>query len=459
MSPSGLASRQLKILLYRYLQTFQHPDRFIHIASLNCRNNIGRAIYGITQVKMEILSIDAFCNLAKNTSCHSTTRGDTFVDLNRNNAAVARLLRREVATEADQVIAHAALVACRSLRDLCRAGLSRYVELVAACRLGQSVADDVAQDGTYLLQSAIRTDLLIDNLNREFFHCIAVLHSLSNEAGTNHLSVVSDGVVEGQDVDGRQLHLVADAHPGQGGLGKVFLLGSLDVGYALAWDLQVERLVDTHALQAIHKLLRIVLVVLVDDAGHSDVGRHLHDAVHVDGAITSTMPVVVAHGLAVHHLDAVASINDVVGRDFTVLQRHHDGGGLEGGTRLLQVADGEVAHLVIVAILSARHVDNSLHVACGYIHQDGYARHSFQLFQLVDQRLFTDILHVDVDSGDDIATIHGRTIHDVQVLVHHLLTVGDAFATFQQGVESQLDAILRTLSGIGIHVAQRTCSE
>ena len=164
----------------------------------------------------------------------------------------------------------------------------------------------------------------------------------------------------------------------------------------------------------------------------------------------------VFHCAAIHHHDAVSCIDFCVGSDLSVLQCHHDRGGLEGGARFQHVADGVVAHFVILSVARFHHIDDCLYLSGLHFHQYGDAYIGVDFLQFVYQCLFTNVLHAHVDGGDDVATVYGSDVHYVQVFVHHLLAVGNAVASFQQGVKGKLDAVLCPLCRIGVEVAQCT---
>ena len=75
----------------------------------------------------------------------------------------------------------------------------------------------------------------------------------------------------------------------------------------------MKRLVDAHALQTVHELLRIILVVLVDEVGDAHIGRNFQNTCHIYLSITSPVPVVVSHLAAVHIHNTVAVSTSVSG--------------------------------------------------------------------------------------------------------------------------------------------------
>ena len=99
---------------------------------------------------------------------------------------------------------------------------------------------------------------------------------------------------------------------------------------------------------------------------------------------------------------------------------HHDRGGLEGGARFQHVADGVVAHFVILSVARFHHIDDCLYLSGLHFHQYGDAHIGVDFLQFVYQCLFTNVLHAHIDGGDDVATVYGSDVHYVQVFVHHL---------------------------------------
>ena len=79
----------------------------------------------------------------------------------------------------------------------------------------------MVEDGLNLLERLLFTDVLSDHLRWKIHQHLSVLHHLLHEAGTHHLTVIGDGVVEGKGRDRRYLCLITDAHPCQGRLTPV----------------------------------------------------------------------------------------------------------------------------------------------------------------------------------------------------------------------------------------------
>ena len=300
----------------------------------------------------------------------------------------------------------------------------------------------------------VGTYLGIDYFRRIFFHYLTVLYRCFHKLGAYHDPVVGYGIVEGQYVHRRYLSLVADTHPRQSRFGKITLFGSFDVGLPFTGYLQMKRLVDAHALQTVHELLRIILVVLVDEVGDAHIGRNFQNTCHIYLSITSPVPVVVSHLAAVHIHNTVARVYLGIRGYLAIFQCHHNGGCLEGGARFQHIADGITVHFVVIAVSGFHHVDNGLYFSGSHFHQYGYPDIGIDFLQLVYQGFFADVLHAYVEGGYDVTTVYRGKVYDIQVFIHHLLTVGNTVPSFQQGVEGQFNAVTGSHGCIGIETAQ-----
>ena len=185
----------------------------------------------------------------------------------------------------------------------------------------------------------------------------------------------------------------------------------------------MEWLVDAHPFQSVHKLLRVASVKVLDDAGSSDIGRYSQNLGNSQFAVSASMPVVVFHDTAMHRLLSVAGVYDIVRSDFSVFQSYHDRGCLEGRTRFEHIADCIVAYFIIFTVSALRHIDDGFYFSGCNFHQYDYTHGGVQLFQLVYQCFFANILHTYIDGGDQVATVDRGDIDNVQVFVHHLLAV------------------------------------
>ena len=210
---------------------------------------------------------------------------------------------------------------------------------------------------------------------------LAVLDQLLHKTRLHHLTVVGDGIVEGDGIDGGYLCLVAYRHPGQRGLAPILRavrglrVRHADVGRMIAYQRQLQVFVDAHTVEPFHVAGGVAAVELVYDVADANVRADLQGACHIDVAIAAAAPVMVFHRATVHLHDTAARMDDeagVVGDDL-VVQGYQERRYLEHGTGLAAIADSRVDGFDIVAVLVLHHVDNGLHVACLHLHQDGYA--------------------------------------------------------------------------------------
>ena len=65
----------------------------------------------------------------------------------------------------------------------------------------------------HLFQGLLFTYFILDDFRLELLYHLAVFHHLLHKSRTHHFAVVGDGVIERDGRDGRNLGLVANAHP------------------------------------------------------------------------------------------------------------------------------------------------------------------------------------------------------------------------------------------------------
>ena len=167
----------------------------------------------------------------------------------------------------------------------------------------------------------------------------------------------------------------------------------------------------------------------------------------------------VFHDTSIHRHLAVAGIYHIVRRDLSVFKSYHDRGRFESRPRFEHITNSIVAHFVVLTVFALHHVDDGFHFSGTYLHQYHHTHARIQLFQLIHQRLLANILHTYIDSTNQIATINWWHIDNVQVFVHHLLTVCQSVPPFQDGVESKFDTISRSFGCVCIHISQCTGSQ
>ena len=163
---------------------------------------------------------------------------------------------------------------------------------------------------------------------------LAVLEDALDEHRTHESAVVGDGVEEGQRIDRRNLHLVAERHPRQRHARPLRIARLTDLGVTGTGNVEIQISVDTRAVQAVDELTRIVGVALEDDLGDAHVGGVPDALRHGDRAVATALGVMVADSAAVEFVGAVTHINGRFGGTDAILEGHHHGGDLERRARL-----------------------------------------------------------------------------------------------------------------------------
>ena len=184
------------------------------------------------------------------------------------------------------------------------------------------------QDGLHGLERFGLGNAFLDHLRRELLDDFAVLHHLLDKAWTHHLTIIGNGIIEGNGINRGNLCLVTDRHPWQRGRIPVVVIASVllavrhaDDGWTIAWQdvLQFQVFGNTHALETFYIALRLFVVELVDDMAHTDVRTDFQRAGYIDVAIAATAPVVVFHLSSVHGQDTATRMDDVVGVHYLVV--------------------------------------------------------------------------------------------------------------------------------------------
>ena len=181
---------------------------------------------------------------------------------------------------------------------------------------------------------ALGTDLRDEHFRFVDTQLLAAPHDALDEHRAHHTAIVSDGVEEGQRIDRRDLHLVAERHPRQRHARPLRIARLTDLGVTGTSDVEIQISVDTRAVETVDELTRIVAVALEDDLGDAHVGGVPDALRHGDRAVASALGVVVADSAAVEFVGAVTHIDGRFGGTDPVLESHHHGGDLERRARL-----------------------------------------------------------------------------------------------------------------------------
>ena len=90
-----------------------------------------------------------------------------------------------------------------------------------------------------------------------------------------------------------------------------------------------------------------------------------------------------------------------------------------------------VFQFAVFPVLTAFHVNDSLHVARGHFHHNHHAHPCANLLHLFEKRAFGQVLHAHVDGGNDVGSVNWGRVHDVEEPVEHLATMDNAVRTTQ----------------------------
>ena len=209
-------------------------------------------------------------------------------------------------------------------------GLTRAV----ASTHGILIVHHVVHHLLHRSKRALGADLGDEHFRLVDAQLLAVLEDALDEHRTHESAVVGDGVEEGQRIDRRDLHLVAERHPRQRHARPLRIARLTDLGVTGTSDVEIQVGVDARAVETVDELTRIVAVALEDDLGDAHV-RGVPDALRYgDRAVASALGVVVADSAAVEFVGAVTHIDGRFGGTDPVLKGHHHGGDLERRARL-----------------------------------------------------------------------------------------------------------------------------
>ena len=212
--------------------------------------------------------------------------------------------------------------------------LAGHLEILASGFLAQSFTYYHFEYFLNVVQCLRRAYPLFDDLHRELAHDFTILPDSFYKTRTYHLSAVGDGIIESQCGYRRHLGLIPDAHPRQGSLrpiATVFLRAAYP-RLSASHQRYIQGNAHSFTIQPIHEFFRMVFIVVVYQAADPDIGRIHQHFRHTDSSVTATPPVVILHHSSVHLPLPVAGVYEIILRNLSVLQRHHDGSGLKSRT-------------------------------------------------------------------------------------------------------------------------------
>jgi len=197
------------------------------------------------------------------------------------------------------------------------------------------------------------------------------------------------------------------------------------------------------------------VIKLIND-GRNPYVRRIHQYMrYVNGAKSSfCVPIPVSHISPIHFSNSRTCIYHIIGCNITVFHCNHDTGCLKCRSWLHHTTNGIVFYFLIFPTFSLCHIDNRFHIAGFYLHQDHYTRRSIYFLQFVNQRFFTNILHVYVNCCYYITPVFWRNINNIHKPIHHFLPMSFTISTSQNGIERKFDTIFCTFRRIGIKASQ-----
>ena len=228
------------------------------------------------------------------------------------------------------------MIAALALGHLCRTGFPRHLEILTSGFLAQSLTYYHFQYFLNVVQGLRRAYPLFDDFHREFAHDFAILPDGFYKTRTYHLSTVGYGIIESQCGYRRYLGLIPDAHPRQGRLRPIaaVLLRAAHPRLSASHQRYIQGNAHSFTIQPVHEFFRMVFIVVVYQAADPDIGRIHQHFRHTDSSVTATPPVVILHHPPVHLPLSVTGVYEIILRNLSVLQCHHDGRGLKSRTGL-----------------------------------------------------------------------------------------------------------------------------
>ena len=178
-----------------------------------------------------------------------------------------------------------------------------------------------------LPQRAVGADGTLQDLGSESLPGASFIRDCHNQPRLHHATIVSNGIVEGKQLNGREPHFVTigdlrEAHSRPG-----FLPWMVDIGYSFSADSHFNRRIQTELMDAFEKVLLLPCIALGNQFGDSDVGR---DFENTFGSNLSKSPLFFVVGVGNLPLfvdpDPVAGIHYRGGINFIIFESGHQGG-------------------------------------------------------------------------------------------------------------------------------------
>ena len=346
-------------------------------------------------------------------------------------------MSREVGDHAADVIAVA--VADFVVGVLGRTGLGRYgVEgRVAEKSSTRTFRADAFEKFADLTQRTFGADFIHESLGFEVLDHVPVPTQLPDQNRRDHLAVVGNGVVEGDDLDRGEFDTIAERAAYEHTVGVGHLLPILKERFFLAESLQSDGLVEVQLFHEVAVTLLVVGITLPDRLGEIDV-RRLGDRRAEIHVVESGVRILHPDAADLHHT-SVARVVGLVQRHIRVVQQQQHRSQLEGRARLRVTPDGVVLPLGVSAAGGAPQIHEGEDFARADLHHDRGAPDGVLGFELFAQVTVRHVLHIEIERRD-----HVQSIDRVDVVAVHdaaVKTPGDALARGPTVAAGQLFAI------------------
>ena len=302
------------------------------------------------------------------------------------------------------------------------------------------------QDGLYLLNDFRLGYLLLYHNGRKLLQDLSVLDNLLDEPRLHHTAVVCYGIIEGKNGYRRTLGLIAYTHPWKrrlrpvGILSVLVLMGHADAGWGVSRYRHVQVGIQSEVVYVLYKPLRLVMIVLVDDAADTNIRADEQGLWQIHASIAATTPVMVLHVAPVHVPYAASSLHIFSSIAQPVVKNSHDTCRLEYRAWLQEVTDSMISDFTVFAIEAFLHVYDSLDIARLYVHHHCHANTSVYLLQLIDDSPLGNVLHLDINSGYYVSPVDGFRIRDVQILAPYLTAMDNTISTPENRVIAELQS-------------------
>ena len=117
-----------------------------------------------------------------------------------------------------------------------------------------------------------------------------------------------------------------------------------------------------------------------------------------------------------------------------------------------------VLNLSIFTVATFVEIDDCFHITRRYLHHNGHTYVTINLFQLVNQCTFGQVLHADINGRDDVGTVNRGGVSDIKESIAHLTTVNDTIRTTKDRVVRKFQTAASRIFSTE-HIANSTLSK